>query len=298
MTGTGVCTWEGKRLEGKVRISADSTCDLSRELIAAHNIAIAPLYISMNGRSYRDGVDISPGDLFENVARGGKTASTSAVNVEDYRQLFGAMRAQCEGIVHFTISSEMSACYQNACLAASEMENVFVVDSRNLSTGIGHLVLDAAEMAGRGCGAEEIFRAMEAKKARLDVSFVVDTLDYLRLGGRCSALAALGANLLSLKPYIEVREGVMGVGKKYRGRLEHCLSKYVADRLANPDEIDDSRLFITDSGVSDGLYQAVRAEVDRHMAFREVLHTRAGCTISNHCGPNCLGLLFYKKDKG
>ncbi len=159
-------------------------------------------------------------------------------------------------------------------------------------------MLDAAEMAGRGCCAEEIFRAMEAKKARLDVSFVVDTLDYLRLGGRCSALAALGANLLSLKPCIEVREGVMGVGKKYRGRLEHCLSKYVADRLANPDEINDSRLFITDSGVSDGLYQAVRAEVDRHMAFREVLHTRAGCTISNHCGPNCLGLLFYKKDKG
>ena len=285
-------------LEDRVWISADSTCDLSPETTARREIAIAPLYVTMNGRSYRDGVDISPDDLFANVARGGRIGSTSAVNVEDYRSLFAGLRAKGKGVVHFTISSEMSSCYQNACAAASEMDGVFVVDSRSLSTGIGHLVLDASDMARGGCGAEEIFRAMEAKKRRLDVSFVVDTLDYLRMGGRCSALAALGANLLSLKPCIEVREGAMGVGRKYRGRLEHCLSKYVADRLANPDEIDDSRLFITDSGVPDALYEAVRAEACRRMAFREVLHTRAGCTISNHCGPNCLGLLFYKKDKG
>ncbi len=279
----------------KVAISADSTCDLSRDLIDRYGVVIAPLYIVMNGKSYRDGVDIVPDDLFANVARGGRIASTSAVNIEEYRKLFVQLRAQCDGVVHFTISSEMSSCWQNARTAAAGLGGVFVVDSRSLSTGIGQLVLDAVEMARGGMSAAEIFRAVEEKKRLLDVSFVVDTLDYLRMGGRCSALAALGANLLALKPCIEVRDGTMGVGKKYRGKLERCLTRYVDDRLANPDTVDDRRVFITDSGVSDAVYETVRAEVLARVPFREVLHTRAGCTISNHCGPNCLGILFYRK---
>ena len=177
---------------------------------------------------------------------------------------------------------------------AAGLGGVFVVDSRSLSTGIGQLVLDAVEMARGGMSAAEIFRAVEEKKRLLDVSFVVDTLDYLRMGGRCSALARW-APTARPQACIEVRDGTMGVGKKYRGKLERCLTRYVDDRLANPDTVDDRRVFITDSGVSDAVYETVRAEVLARVPFREVLHTRAGCTISNHCGPNCLGILFYRK---
>ena len=278
-----------------VRISADSTCDLSRDQIEKNDVGIAPLYVILNGTARRDGIDITPEDVFSNVAGGGRPASTSAVNVEDYRRFFARRLEGGDGVVHFTISSDMSSCYQNACIAAKEFENVYVVDSRNLSTGIGHLTLDAALMARQGCSAREIFQAMEAKKERLDVSFVIDTLEYLRLGGRCSSLAALGANLLSLKPCIEVRNGKMSVGKKYRGHLDRCLVKYVTERLSDPSTIDCSRIFITDSGVSDEIFEQVRDAVLRCAPFHEVIHTRAGCTISNHCGPNCLGILFYRK---
>lgn len=277
-----------------IRISSDSTCDLSRELIEKYQIGIVPLYIVMEGKAYRDGIDITAKDVFDHVAGGGKIASTAAVNVEDYRGFFEEQLKSCDGLVHFTISSEMSSCYQNAYLAAQEFENVYVVDSRNLSTGIGHLVLNAAQMA-ETMSAKEVFDAVEEKKKKLDVSFVINTLDYLRMGGRCSALTALGANLLGLKPCIEVRDGKMSVGKKYRGQLVKCLPKYVADRLADVSTIDDSRVFITDSGVSDELYDAVCAEVRKHVNFREIIHTRAGCTISNHCGPDCLGILFYRR---
>lgn len=279
----------------KVRISADSTCDLSRELIEQYEIGIVPLYVIIDGKALRDGIDIVPEDVFAHVEGGGKNATTAAVNVEDYRSFFEEQLKDCEGIVHFTISSEMSCCYQNACLAAQELENVFVVDSRNLSTGIGQLVLDSAEMARKGMDAKAIFHEIDAKKEKLDVSFVINTLEYLRMGGRCSTLAALGANLLSLKPCIEVKDGKMGVGKKYRGHLDRCLVKYVKERLADVSTIDDSRIFITDSGVSEEIYEMVRAEVEQAVPFKEIYHTRAGCTISNHCGPNCLGILFYRK---
>ncbi len=278
-----------------IKITADSTCDLTEALKKQYDISITPLYIVMQGKAYLDGIEITRDELFERVAKTGTIGSTAAVNVEDYRKFFSEHKADHEGIVHFTISSDMSCCYQNACIAAREFENVFVVDSRNLSTGIGHLVIDAAIMAQNGASAEEIYRAMEAKKSRLDVSFVINTLEFLHKGGRCSTVAALGANVLGLKPCIEVKDGTMGVGKKYRGHLEKCLQKYVADRLSNPDTVDTERIFITDSGVPDEMFKMVEEEVRKHVNFKEILHTQAGCTISNHCGPNCLGILFYRK---
>lgn len=278
-----------------VKISADSTCDLSKALIEAHHIGITPLYIVMQGTAYLDGVEITREGLFQKVAETGKIGSTAAVNVDDYVKFFSEAKKNHEGIVHFTISSEMSCCYQNACVAARDFENVYVVDSRNLSTGIGHLAVDAAIMAEHGASAEEIFRAMEEKKSRLDVSFVINTLEFLKMGGRCSSLAALGANMLGLKPCIEVRNGKMGVCKKYRGHLDHCLQKYVADRLSDPDSIETNRIFITDSGVPDEMVKMVEEEIRRHADFAEIIHTHAGCTVSNHCGPNCLGILFYRK---
>ena len=278
-----------------IRITADSTCDLTEQIVAERNITVVPLTVSCAGESYKDGTEIVPDQLYEKIAASGQLAQTSAVNVQDYLDLFGTLLKSCDAIVHFTISADMSACYQNACIAAQELGNVYVVDSRNLSTGIGHLVLDACDMAAAGTDPADIQRALEANREKLDVSFVVDTLEYLRRGGRCSALAAMGANLLKLHPCIYVKDGQMGVGKKYRGKLIECISAYVKDRLADMDSVDTRRIFITDSGVSQECRDAAEQAVRQMGRFDEIIHTRAGCTVSCHCGPGTLGVLFYRK---
>ena len=280
----------------KTKITADSTCDLSRELIERYDIGIFPLCVVLDKDPLRDGIDITPRDIFDHVRAGGNIGSTTAVNVSDYSDRFGQYLKEYDAIVHFTISSEMSACYQNALIAAQELQNVYIVDSRNLSTGIGQLVLDAAVMAQDGVDAADIKDKLDRKKELLDVSFVLDTLDYLRKGGRCSALAALGANLLSLKPCIEVKNGKMGVGKKYRGSVEKSLIKYVEDRLRDKSDIDYERIFITYSdGFDPAFIDKVEEQVRSYGPFKQVLRTMAGCTISNHCGPKCMGVLFYHK---
>lgn len=279
-----------------IRISSDSTCDLTEELIKKNNIGITPLYIIMGNKTLRDGIECTREDIFSYVQSTGKLCSTSAVPIADYHAWFGEQLRTYDEVVHFTISSDMSACYQNACAAAAEFPGrVFVVDSRNLSTGIGHLVLDAAELARRGTGGEKIKNILDEKKQRLNVSFVLDTLTYLWKGGRCSGVAALGANLLGLKPCIEVRDGAMGVDRKYRGSLRKCLSDYVRDRLQDRDDVDYSRIFITDSGVEPGIVAEIEALLREMGPFEEIIHTLSGSTISNHCGPGCLGILYYNK---
>lgn len=279
----------------KIKITSDSTCDLSNELIEKNNIRIIPLAITYGAESYKDGVDITPDDIFRRVESGGGIGSTAAVNVQEYVDIFTELLKDYDAIIHFTISSDMSSCYQNACIAAQNLSNVYVIDSLNLSTGIGHLVLDAAELAGEGKQPEEIVRIIENKREKLDVSFVLSTLEYLSKGGRCSAVAAFGANLLKIRPCIEVKNGKMGVGKKYRGSFEKCLTQYVQDKLENKDSLDLKRIFITDSGVPEEVRLAVREQVLSIAPFEEVIHTRAGCTVSNHCGPGTLGILFYRK---
>ncbi len=278
-----------------IQVTADSTCDLTPALIAREHIIITPLTVSCGGESFHDGVDIAPDSLYEKIRATGQLASTAAVNVQEYMDAFSAALKDHDAVVHFTISSDMSACYQNACIAAQELGSVYVVDSRNLSTGIGHLVLDACQMAADGVDAAAIQAELTARREKLDVSFVVDTLEYLRKGGRCSALAAMGANMLKLHPCIFVRDGQMGVGKKYRGKLIECVRAYVRDKLAEPDTVDLRRVFITDSGVGEDVRAAAEEEVRRAVPFREVIHTRAGCTVSSHCGPGTLGILFYRK---
>lgn len=278
-----------------VRVSADSTCDLSPELLTAYEIETLPLYVVMEGVSYRDGIDITPEGLYEKIRQANKIGSTAAINVDEYITFFTRLRQDCQGVVHFTISSEMSSCYQNACVAAAEVGGVYVVDSRNLSTGIGHLALRAAELAREGMAAQEIAAHMDRIKEKLDVSFVPSTLEFLRMGGRCSAVAALGANLLRLKPCIQVKDGKMGVGKKYTGNMETVLQKYVRDRLANSEELNLSRIFITHSGIEEKYVQVARETLLACAPFREVLVTQAGCTVSNHCGPGTLGILFFRK---
>ena len=278
-----------------IKISADSTCDLSPELVERYRIGIAPLYIVRDGESLVDGVDITPDEIYDHVAKGGSMCSTAAVSVYDYEEFFRKELESADAVVHFHISGDMSACYQNACIAAAEVGNVYPVDARNLSTGIGLLVLEAAELAQNGqLTAQEIQQRMEQRRELLDVSFLVEQLGYLRKGGRCSSVAALGANMLSLRPCIQVEDGKMGVGKKYRGAYQKCLLQYVKDRLEGRDDIDLRRIFITESGgFTPKEVAEVEAAVRSYQPFEEVLHTRAGCTVSSHCGPRTLGILYF-----
>ena len=256
-----------------IRISADSTCDLSPELIEKYDIRITPLYIVRDGQSLVDGKDITPDEIYAHVNSGGGMCSTAAVSVYDYTQFFRRQLEECDAVVHFHISGDMSACYQNACIAAQEVGNVYPVDSRSLSTGIGQLVLEAAQLAREGkLTAQEIAHEMERRRELLDVSFLVERLDFLHKGGRCSGVALLGANMLNLRPCIQVKDGQMMVGKKYRGPYVSCLLQYIRERLKGRDDIDTRRIFITESGgfTPEELAQ-VEAAVRSCQPFDEVL---------------------------
>ena len=279
-----------------IRISADSTCDLSPQLLEQYGIETLPLYVIYDGVEYKDGVDLTPDQLYEKVRQGGKLGSTAAINVDDYLGFFSRLRESCDTVIHFTISSEMSSCCQNARIAAQEVGGVYVIDSRNLSSGIGLQMLRACELAQNGMAAEVIVSAVTAMADKVDATFVPDHLEYLKMGGRCSAVTALSASLLRIHPCIQVRDGKMGVGKKYTGSHEAVLMKYIKDRLSKLEEVDLSRVFITHSGMTDPtLVDKVKDAVLAIAPFEDVQVTRAGCTVSNHCGPNTLGLLFCKK---
>ena len=279
----------------KIKILSDSTCDLSQELLTKYDISLAPLSVIKDGADFKDGVTITPADIFAHVAAGGALCSTSAVSIGEYEDLFGRYAKDYDGIIHITIGSSFSTCYQSACLAAEEFDNVRVIDSQNLSTGQGLVVLKACEMAESCTDLDAMADALRAFTAKVEASFLVDKLDYLVKGGRCSSAAALGANLLNLKPCIEVREGKMTVVKKYRGNYAKCLATYVKDRLADREDIDRTTLFVTQTVVSDDCYANVLSAVETYGGFRQVFETTAGCTVSCHCGPGTLGVLFVRK---
>lgn len=279
----------------KIKICADSTCDFTKELCDKYDVELIPLRITRGEDSLLDGIEITSDDIYKYYDETKQLCKTCAVNISEYLEIFERFRSEYDAIIHFTISSEMSSCYQNALLAAEDLTEIYSIDSRNLSTGIAHLVIDAKLMADSGMEAKEIADIINKKKEKLDVSFVVDNLEYLKTGGRCSSIAALGANLFHLKPCINVADGKMSTGTKYRGTFTKCLAAYVKDRLEGKDDIDYSRLFITHSGVDAEICEFVKAEVEKYAKFDEVLITRAGSTISCHCGPNTLGLLFYHK---
>ncbi len=280
----------------RIKITADSTCDIGEALAKKYDVAIVPLFVVMDDKPYRDLVEINPPEIFEHVSSTGNICHTSAVNSALYEEEFAKYASDYDAVIHISISSSLSACYQNAKIAAEEFDNVYVVDSLNLSTGSGHLVLDAATMAKNGSTAEEIVTYLEDAVKRVESSFVLDTLLYLQKGGRCSSVVALGANLLKLKPCIEVIDGKMQVGKKYRGTLTKALEMYIADRLTDRDDIDTRRVFITHTAEANpDIVKCAEEAVKKYGKFEETLITSAGCTIANHCGPNCLGILFYRK---
>ena len=282
-------------MPNNIIISSDSTTDLSPALRERYNISILPLGVTLDDKTYFDGVDITPDDIYKYHDETGVLPKTAAANVGDCMDYFEKLTKDGATVIHFSLSAEMSSTYNNAVLAANDFENVYVIDSRNLSTGGGLLAIAAAEMAADGMDAKSIIEKIEQLVPCVDASFVIDNLEYLHKGGRCSAVAMLGANLLKLKPCIEVKNGKMDVGKKYRGKYGEVLKQYVAERIGDASDIDLTRVFVTHAGCDPEIVDSIVSAVKSAADFKEVLLTRAGCTISSHCGKDTLGVLFIRK---
>jgi DegV family protein with EDD domain len=282
----------------KIQIFADSTCDLTKELLKKYKIKIIPLSIILDDKSYYDGLEITPDDIFKWADAKKSTPKTSATS---YEQIYDAIKPHMQAgddIIFFGISGDMSSTCNVARFVAQENYNrLFVIDSRNLSTGIGLQVIKAAEMAEAGKSAEEIVDYINKRKGAVRASFVIDTLTYLARGGRCTPVTALMANTLKLHPMIVVKDGKMGVSKKFLGKMDFALSKYVSELTKDLLAADKSRVFITHSGCSEATIEKVRVMLEELGYFDEILITRAGGVISSHCGPNTLGVLFYMNDE-
>ena len=280
-----------------VKIISDSTCDLSPELIAKYDIDILPLHILLGEDEYEDGKNITPEQIYSWSDENKTTPKTSAPSLTDAIELFKPYIDEGREIVCFSISSSMSTSGNVMRIAAEELEAedcITVIDSANLSTGIGLLVIEAAIMAQNNHTVEEIVSAIEALKPNVRASFVVDTLTYLYRGGRCNAVSAMAGGVLKLHPKIVVENGAMNASKKYRGKINSAIMTYVKDmeddlKAARPD-----RVFITHSGCDRTIVEEVHSYLENLGVFSEILETRAGGVISSHCGPGTLGVLFIQ----
>lgn len=277
-----------------VAITADSPVDLTPELAKQFGVAIIPLYVTLGGKTYRDGVDISSEDIFKRYEAEKIIPHTSSIPIPDYTDFFRGFTDQGMAVVHFSLSSEISSTHQNARIAAAELDDVYVVDSRSLSTGLALLALEACDLRDKGGHAAQIFDAANKRRACIYQSFVIDKLEFLRKGGRCNALAALGANMLNIHPSIDMREGALALVGKHRGKIETVQLEYIKGRLAQAESVGLDRIFICHSGIPTAQIEAVRQVIEKNRVFKEILISKAGCTISTHCGPNCLGLSFMK----
>ncbi len=284
---------------GKVRILSDSTCDLTKAQIEKHEIGIIPLCIIMDDKSYYDGLEVTPSEIFAWSNKNKTTPKTSAPGIEKVIEILKPYKERGEEVIYIGISEDMSTTCNVIRLAADEIEyeaKVHVINSMNLSTGIGLQVLRAADMAEAGKSAEEIVTAIEEARVDVRASFVIDTLVFLSRGGRCSSVTALLASTLKIKPRIAVTMGKMGVSKKYHGNFGKSLLRYVHDMEEDLLAADPTRVFVTHSEMDDpALIREIVDYLKELNHFKEVCTSDAGCVISSHCGPNCLGVLFYAK---
>ncbi len=278
----------------KIRFTADSTCDMSAEFRDRYQVELIPLTVELNGKYYRDGIDVFPDDIITAVNQGSPLPKTSALNVSEYTEVFERLLKECDAIIHFNIGSGFSSCHQNARLAAENLP-VYVIDTCNLSSGSSLVIAEAADMLEQGMDVEKVVEELKTVVEKVDASFILDRLDYLYKGGRCSMVAMLGANVLRLKPCIEVVDGKMGVGKKYRGTYERCLKQYIADRLSDKDSISTKRVYITHTGIAQETVESIRKIVADTIPFAEIFDNRAGSTVTSHCGENTCGILFVRK---
>ena len=280
----------------KIKLVGDSTLDLNAQLCAQHDIHIIPLNVLFGGVSYLDSVNVAPTQIFEHVNKTNELPKTSAINAETYKEHWQQYLQQGYDVIHFNISSTMSMCNQSANIAARELgdNRVFVVDTFNLSTGSGLLALYASDLIKQGLSAKEIAQKCRERVEKVQASFVLDRLDYLHKGGRCSGLTLLAANVLKIKPSIRVTNGKMAPSRKYVGKFLSCAEKYATDLLQDFPNPDLTRVFVTYTQVDQTVIDKLDAIV-KERGFKEVLHTTAGCTISSHCGPCCIGVLFINE---
>lgn len=282
----------------KIILSADTTCDLPKDLIEKYNIQIIPLYINLDGKEYRDTLDIDPNFIYKYYEENKVLPITSAPNIADYLSHFKKWDSKEYDILHITLGSGISSTYQNALITSKELENVHVIDSKSLSAASSLLLLEAVDMISDNKNIKDIVNELKNLREKIEVTFVVDSLIYLREGGRLNALQAFGANLLNIKPCIEVKKeknGQMEVGNKYRGKLSKVINKYISDRLENRNDIDTRRVFLVHSGTSDEILETAINSIKKYQNFDEILVTRTGCTISSHCGYNTVGMIFFNK---
>lgn len=281
-------------MSNKIILSADSTVDLGEELYNRYNVITVPLHVILEDNSYEDLVNITPDEIYKHFEKTGTLPKTSAVNSQEYIEKFKPYIDDGYDVIHINIGRGLSTSYNQCCMAAKELGHIYPVDSCNLSTASGLLVIEAAKRIEEGMNAEDIAKEVQSLASKCHGSFVVDKLNYLKAGGRCSALAALGANLLNIKPRIDVdnKDGSMTVGKKYRGKFINVLETYVNEQLNMYDNIRNERVFITHSGVDDEVVNRVYEILNNKNYFKEIFITRASCTISSHCGPGTLGILF------
>ena len=281
-----------------VIITADSTCDLPRSVIESRKIKITPLSILLGSESFLDGEEITRDDIYAHVSKTGEMPKTAAVPPASYYDVFSGAAQNGSSVVHISLSSAVSSSYQNAVTAAQDFDNVYVVDSKNLCGGMGLLVLKACDLRDKGFEAKKIASRIQSLVSKVHSTFVLDNLVYLYKGGRCSAVAKFGANVLGIKPVIGVdnQTGTMDVVKKYRGKMDNVYRQYVNDTFNDAQKMDTDRIIIANSGSVAGEITAFAKGVASGKAeFREIITADAGCTISSHCGPKTFAVFYMKK---
>ena len=275
----------------KIAISVESTSDLTKELLQKYDIRVIPYHIILKDKTFRDG-ELTTQELFDYVNANGVLPKTNALNEYEYTEFFEELKKEYDAVVHVSLSSGLTSSTSNAIRASKNLENVYVVDSLSLSTGIGLLAIYARELADAGVSPEEIHKKVQDRTAKLQVSFVVERLDYLYKGGRCNALALFGANIFKIRPRIVVKNGKMGSDKKYRGHMGKVVAKYCADTLYEYHTPDLDKVFITYTTATEQMVEAARSALVE-AGFKNIYETHAGCTIASHCGANTIGILYF-----
>lgn len=277
----------------KYKITCESSADLTQEMYKKLKVPVIPFVITVGDKEYLDGVNITPQDLFDYFEKTKQLSKTSAINQITYEEFFEEQLKDCDGLIHFCISSEISSAYNNAVNASKKFENVHVIDSRSLSSGIGLQVMYATTLRDKGVDIEEAVALINSRRDSVQISFVIDKLNYLYKGGRCSALSLLGANLLAIKPSIQVKNGKMLVGKKYVGKMQKVLDKYILDTLEQFSNPDKSLCLITYSSATPEMIEVSKNTLNSTKIFDKIIETTAGATVTTHCGPNTLGIIYY-----
>ena len=275
----------------KIAVSVESVHDLSKELLEKYDIKVIPYHINLGDLSFKDG-KYSTEEMFALVDKYGELPKTTAINPVEYQEYFENLKKDYDAVVHICLSSGITSSCGNAFSAASEMKNVFVVDSLALSTGIGMQAIYARELAEKGVSAADIANILNERREKVQTSFVLERLDYMHKGGRCSSIALLGANLLKIRPRIVLKNGKMISDKKYRGNMSNVVAKYAEELFHDFDSPDLTRVFITYTTATPEMVAAAKAKCES-IGFKEILETHAGGTIASHCGANTIGILYY-----